>query len=46
VAVPKRQAEQLVRDSAQDFEDFYAARPDTAPHIDVAFDLGLPRDEC
>jgi len=37
VAVPKRQAEQLVRDSAQDFEDFYAARPDTAPPSTSAF---------
>lgn len=27
VAVPKRQAEQLVRDAAQDFEAFYASRP-------------------
>jgi len=33
----KRQAEQLVRDSAQDFEDFYAARPDTAPPSTSAF---------
>lgn len=27
VSVPKRQAEQLVREAAQDFEDFYAQRP-------------------
>jgi len=37
VAVPKRQAEQLVHGAAQDFETFYAERPDAAPPSDKAF---------
>jgi len=37
VAVPKRQAEQLVRNAAQDFQDFYAARAEAAPPSDKAF---------
>src|SRR5690606_20774166 len=37
VEVPKRQAEQLVRGAAKDFEAFYAERADAAPPSDKAF---------
>jgi hypothetical protein len=37
VDVPKRQAEQLVRGAAKDFEAFYAERADAAPPSDKAF---------
>ena len=37
VGVPKRQAEQLVRGAAKDFEDFYAERSKAAPPSDKAF---------
>lgn len=37
VAVPKRQAERLVRNASADFEAFYAARENGAPPSDKAF---------
>lgn len=37
VTVPKRQAEELVRNTAQDFEAFYAGRQEGSPPSDKAF---------